>query len=189
VSDNTNLYRDIFVHDRNTGETGLVSVDSDGTQGSGSSTNASISGDGRYVAFRYYASNLVPGITNGKDDVFVHDLNTGEIICISVSSDGTQGNGVSYHPSMSPDGRYVAFASHTSNLVLVDTNNSLDVFMYDRGTGITSLISLSSDGTQGNSTSSSPSISIDGDYVAFTLLRITWFQKIPMVNRISSCMK
>lgn len=145
-----------------------VSVASDGTQGNWTSYWNSISPDGRYVAFSSTASNLVPGDTNGEIDVFVHDRQTGETTRVSVASDGTQGNNYSYAPSISADGRYVAFSSGASNLVSGDTNDKGDVFIHDRQTGETSRISVSSDGTQGNGDSiNPPTISADGCYIAF----------------------
>jgi len=168
VSGDTNLATDIFVHDRQTGQTTLVSVASDGTQGNGPSLEPSISATGRYVAFQSEASNLAEdGDTNGTYDVFVHDRETGETTRVSVRSNGTQGNGLSLHPSLSATGRYVAFDSEASNLVSGDTNSTSDVFVHDRETGQTTLVSVASDGTQGNGYSSVPSISASGRYVAF----------------------
>jgi Tol biopolymer transport system component len=167
VPGDTNGVPDIFVHDQQTGQTSRVSVASDETQGNSESSAPSISADGRYVAFYSSASNLVPGDTNGAPDIFVHDRQTGQTTVVSVASDGTQGNGVSYRPSISGDGRYVAFHSVASNLVPSDTNYAQDVFVHDRQTGQTSRVSVASDGTQGNSHSSWPSISAGGRYVAF----------------------
>jgi len=159
--------QDIFFHDSVTGETSRVSVDSSGNQGNGHSFSPSISSDGRYVAFWSMAGNLVPGDTNGDVDVFVHDTVTGETSRVSVDSSGNQGNGFSYWPSISSDGRFVAFVSWASNLVAGDTNGAWDVFVHDTVTGETSRVSVDSSGNQGNGDSFSPSISSDGRYVAF----------------------
>ncbi len=134
VPGDTNGYWDVFVRDRLTGTTELVSVSSDGTQGNDESYDRalSISADGRFVAFGSEASNLVPGDTNGHSDVFVRDRLTGTTERVSVSSDGTQGNYGGYWPSISADGRYVAFHSPASNLVPGDTNGHSDVFVRDR---------------------------------------------------------
>jgi len=168
VSGDSNGFVDTFVHDRATGQTTLVSVASDGTQGNdSSSSHVSISDTGRYVAFQSFASNLVSGDTNNTLDVFVHDRQTGQTTRVSVASDGSQGNGLSAHPSLSANGRYVAFASSASNLVSGDTNGAEDVFVHDRKTGRTTLVSVASDGTQGNGESAFPSISDTGRYVAF----------------------
>jgi Periplasmic component of the Tol biopolymer transport system len=169
VSGDTNNFQDIFVHDRQTGQTTRVSVASDGTQANGHSYAPSISADGRYVAFASLASNLVSGDTNGAWDVFVHDRQTGETTRVSVASDGTQAIGFFFgsSPSISADGRYVAFDSWATNLVSGDTNDKPDVFVHDRQTGQTTRVSVSSDGTQANNGANYPSISADGRYVAF----------------------
>jgi Tol biopolymer transport system component len=170
VSGDTNNVADIFVHDRQTGQTTRVSVASDGTQANNQSSDPSISSNGRYVAFASLASNLVSGDTNGAWDVFVHDRQTGETTRVSVASDGTQAIGFffgSSNPSISADGRYVAFDSWATNLVSGDTNDKPDVFVHDRQTGQTTRVSVSSDGTQANNGANYPSISADGRYVAF----------------------
>ena len=94
-----------------------VSVDSVDNQANGGSSNPSLSADGRFVAFTSVASNLVAGDTNGTDDVFVRDRQTGTTTRVSVDSAGNQTYSSSYTtPSLSADGRYVAFASEASNL-------------------------------------------------------------------------
>jgi len=165
----TNGTEDVFVHDRQIGQTTRVSVSSDGTQADSGSEMSSISGDGQLVAFATGATNLVPGDTNGCPDVFVHDRQNGLTARISVASDGTQGDHGSggFGVSISPDGRYVAFYSAATNLVVGDTNRRDDVFVHDQRTGMTQRVSLSSDGTQGNSGSSDPFIDAEGRYVAF----------------------
>ena len=151
----------------NTGASSRVSVASDGTQGDDESGDPSISADGRYVAFESRASNLVSGDTNGSRDIFVHNRQTGITTLISVATDGTQCNGSSRISSISADGRYVAFESWASNLISEDTNGWLDIFVHDRQDGITSRVSVASDGTQGDNMSEKPSISAEGCYVAF----------------------
>ena len=108
----------------------------------------SISAEGRYVAFASLATDLVPGDSNELCDVFVHDQQTGQTTRISVASDGRQGNGDSIEPSISADGRYVAFESRATNLVPDDTKDDEDIFVHDRETGETFRISVSSQGTQ-----------------------------------------
>ena len=165
VPGDTNGTRDVFVHDRVTGGTERVSVSSSGGQGNDWSDSPSISADGRYVAFYSRASNLVAGDTNAVADIFVHDRVTGGTERVSVSSTGEQGDGA--WPSISADGRYVAFYSSASNLVPGDTNGAFDVFVHDRVTGETIRVSVSSSGVEGNSMSGLPTISADGRYVAF----------------------
>ena len=167
VTGDTNGFVDIFVRDRQGDTTERVSVDSAGAQGNGDSFEASISADGRYVAFESSATNLVSGDTNGRVDVFVRDRQTGTTERVSVDSAGAQGNGDSLARALSADGRYVAFRSVATNLVSGDTNGVQDVFLRDRQAGTTERVSIDSAGVQGNGDSSSPSISSDGRYVVF----------------------
>ena len=168
VTGDTNAVRDVFVRDMVAGTTKIVSVATDGTQGNSDSNYSSISADGRYVAFDSNASNLVLGDTNGSADSFVRDMLQGTTKRVSVANDGAQGNGGSgYEPSISADGRYVAFFSDASNLVTGDANGQNDVFVRDTVAGTTKLVSVASDGTQGNGWSTFSAISADGRYVAF----------------------
>lgn len=167
VTGDTNGALDVYVHDRRTGTTTRVSLGRNGRQANGTSYESSISANGRYVAFDSSASNLVRGDTNRAVDVFVSDRQTGTTSRVSVRSNGHQANRRSYTPSMSDDGRYVAFDSNATNLVRGDTNGAADVFVRDRQTGKTTRVSLRSDGHQANRDNSAPSISADGRYVAF----------------------
>jgi Tol biopolymer transport system component len=159
--------RHVFVHDRRTGETTLVSVDSSGTPGDSYSGRPSISDDGRYVAFVSYATNLVAGGNNGKYQVYVHDRQTRQTSLISVNSAGLAGNNHAEYPSISAGGRYVAFRSTATDLVPGGTNGKSHIFVYDRQRGQTTRLSVDSAGVEGNNDSSVPSISADGRYVAF----------------------
>ncbi|MCB0978177.1 MAG: PD40 domain-containing protein [Acidimicrobiales bacterium] len=170
VPGDSNGTADVFVRDRMTGTTTRVSVAGDGEEGDGNSTNTSISDDGRYVAFYSYASNLVPGDTNGTGDVFVRDLTAGTTTRVSVAADGTEGNGQATLPSISADGSVVAFTSDASNLVTDDVNSAPDVFVRNLDSGTLVLASVDSNGTHGNGPAYSPSISADGSVVAFTSL-------------------
>lgn len=127
----TNGLYDIYVKDVVTGEVALASSDKDGNVGNNASRTSVISGDGRYVAFVSWASNLVPGDDNGIQDVFVKDLLTGAIARVSVDIDGIDANAWSSTPSISGDGRYIMFCSAASNLVPGDTNNKEDVFVVE----------------------------------------------------------
>jgi Tol biopolymer transport system component len=117
--------------------------------------------------FTSYATNLVAGDTNGQRDVFVRDAVSGRTALVSVGAGGVPGNGESREPSISADGRYVAFNSSASNLVAGDTNTSLDVFVRDLKTGRTTLISAGRTGPA-DGDSWEPEISADGRHVAFT---------------------
>jgi WD40-like Beta Propeller Repeat len=169
VANDTNNAYDIFIHDRTTGQTTRVSVNSSGQQGNFDSYKhiQSLSDDGRYITFWSSASNLVTGDTNAKLDVFVHDQVTGQTILASVNTSGQQGNLGSDLPSISGDGRYVAFASYANNLTTGDTNISRDIFVRDLIAGVTRRVSVSSSGVQANNLSYRSSISTNGRYVAF----------------------
>ncbi|MCC6500114.1 MAG: hypothetical protein IT313_07595 [Anaerolineales bacterium] len=169
VPNDTNASTDIFVKDRQTGEVTRVSVDSAGSQADQGSGGATISADGRFVAFVSDASNLVANDTNGMTDVFVRDRQLGITARVSVSSSGEQANALSDFPlAISSDGRYVVFNSDATNLVANDTNGVTDVFLRDTQTGVTERVSIASDGSQANNSSSSPSISASGQFVTFT---------------------
>ena len=168
VPDDTNNAQDVFVHDRNTATTVRVSVASNGTQGNASSGSPAISGDGRFVAFVSSANNLVADDTNGFPDVFIHDRDTGTTTRVSLAGSGAQTNDRSADPTLSHDGRYVAFTSDASNLVAGDSNGFQDAFVHDCVTGATTRASISSAGTQGDMGSYYPMISADGVYVVFS---------------------
>ncbi len=167
VPGDTNGIRDVFVRHLLDSKTELVSVATGGAQGNGVSSFVSISADGHYVAFRSDASNLVPGDTNGTRDVFVRDLLESKTELVSVATGGALGNGVSTWPSISADGRFVAFRSDASNLVLGDTNGVRDVFVRDRLGDATERVSVATCGAEGNGASGELSISADGRYVVF----------------------
>lgn len=167
VAGDTNGTTDIFVRDRLLGTLERASVSSEGTQGNGGSTSPWMSADGRFIAFSSAASNLVAGDTGNRMDIFVRDRLLGTTERVSISGAGLGGNGNSYGPSTSPDGRFVAFIAYASNLVAGDTNNQPDAFVHDRLLGTTERVSVSSQGVQANSESYYPTLSADGRYVAF----------------------
>lgn len=144
-----------------------VSVATDGTQTNSYSGRMALSSNGRYVAFESNASNLVPGDTNNVSDIFVHDRQTGMTERVSVASDGTEANNYSQTPSISADGRYVAFTSLASNLIAKDVDTNMEVYVHDRQTGVTERVSVPSDGTHADNSSRNGVISGDGRYVAF----------------------
>jgi Tol biopolymer transport system component len=168
VAGDTNNVEDVFLRDRSAGTIERVSVDSSGAQGNALSGGPGISADGRFVAFMSYATNLVPGDTNGKADVFVHDRQTKVTERVSIDSAGLEGNGDSGGlPTLSADGRFVAFVSLASNLVAGDTNGTWDIFVRDRQSQTTQRVSVDSAGLQSNGNSGRPSISADGRTVEF----------------------
>ena len=167
VAGDTNFRVDVFVHDRISGVTERVSVDSSDAEANDDSGWSSISADGRFVAFQSWASNLVAGDTNNLSDVFVHDRSTGITECVSVDLGGLPGDSMSFFNSIAADGRFVAFESRCSNLVSGDTNGAPDVFVRDRLTGVTERVSVDSSGGQAKGSSAWPSISPDGRIVVF----------------------
>lgn len=193
VPNDTNNAEDIFVRNLVAGTTDRVSVNSSGEEGNSSSTLASISATGRYVAFSSFATNLVPGDTNGHFDVFIHDRLTGMTELISVSSGEALGDAPSTTPTVSRNGRWVAFYSDATNLVAGDTNERRDVFVRDRAAGTTERVSVSSDEQQANGTSqdpgvrgltvTGPDITANGRLVAFFVPPPTWYPATPTPAR------
>jgi hypothetical protein len=164
----------VFLRDRVSNTTTLVSVNLAGTGGgNGDSFPTAISTNDQFVLFESGASDLVANDTNGANDVFVRDLVNGVTTLVSVSTNGGSANltGTSRSSVMTPDGRYVAFASTATNLVAGDTNGIPDVFVRDLQAGTTMLVSVSAkplnSSTPLTGTSESPEITPDGRYVAF----------------------
>jgi Tol biopolymer transport system component len=177
----------VFVRDLPSGKIAMVSRSTTGAPGDrGSLYPVTLSRDGRYAAFLSDATNLVSGDTNGAVDAFVRDLVTGSTTRVSVSSSGEQadrpsdtnlqtchcGPGdvlapITYSVAVSSDGRFVTFNSLSTNLVANDTNGVSDVFVHDLVTGATTRVSVNSEGSEGLGPSTAPSISGDGQVVAF----------------------
>jgi len=160
----------IFVHDRQSGKTRLVSVSSTGAPANMGSYDPVISAHGRFVAFRSRADNLVERDMDRLIDIFVHDRKTGRTRRVSVSSSGEQANSRrdgAGAPAMSANGRFVVFISGASSLVTGDTNGRHDIFVHDRVTAETTRVSVSSNGAQADRDSALPSTSANGRFVAF----------------------
>jgi WD40 repeat protein len=167
VAGDTNSASDAFVRDRQAGTTERVSVDSTGAEANGSSDYVTaLSADGNLVAFSSSASNLAPGDTNNLEDVFVRDRQAGTTERVSVDSNGNEGSDRSMWPSVSADGRYVAFYSG-AYLGGHDNNLYDDVYVRDRQNQVTTLMSVDDAGKVGNYESYGASISANGRYVAF----------------------
>jgi Tol biopolymer transport system component len=172
VPGDSDTVQDVYVKDLLTDDLERISVTPNGAPATGSSFSGAISDDGRYVAFWSWATNLVPGDTKGKADVFVRDRLTDTTERVSVTSTEAEANGAS--PSiingdsldLSDDGRYVTFTSSATNLG-ADANTLSDVFVRDRTAGTTTLVSVSSAEAVGGSDSYAPSMSANGRYVAF----------------------
>ena len=155
----------VFRKNLQTGEMKLCSADISAAEGNNNSSSPVISADGRYVAFMSGATNLIPGGTTSTQ-VFRKDLQTAEVKLCSANASGVQGNNTCSTPSLSSDGRYVAFLSSSTNLVLGGTTGS-QIFRKDLQTGDVKLCSANAAGVQGDQASSYTSLSSDGRYVAF----------------------
>ncbi|MEX1193539.1 MAG: hypothetical protein WD904_00255 [Dehalococcoidia bacterium] len=167
VNGDTNGVEDIFVHDRQTGDTTSLTAHSTGNRQAGGTHGTSISADGRFVTFRSEASDLIAGDSNAHWDIFVHDRQAAVTTRVSVDSGGTQANGTSWDAVISANGRLVAFSSDASNLVPGEVFINDDIFVHDRQTGVTTRVSIHTDGTEGDAGSYEAMISADGRYVGF----------------------
>ncbi|MEO3807700.1 S8 family serine peptidase [Sphaerisporangium sp. B11E5] len=208
VPGDTNGATDVFVRDRVNGTTERVSVGAGGAQGTASSREQAISADGRYVAFESASADLVPGDTNGVNDVFVrdrqagttervpvpgdagaggpvisadgqvvvymvgfqihaYDRRTGTTTPVSAALDGTPADSLSFAPSLSDDGRTIAFYTYAANLAPGDTNGQTDVYVRDLAAGTIERVSGAPGGAEGSGSSELPTVSGDGRYVAF----------------------
>jgi hypothetical protein len=169
--DNNGSFRDVFVWDRLSGQNTLLSTAvGTNTSGSRESFDPRISDNGQWVAFVSDASNLVANDQNGQVlDVFARPTVGGATVLISVNRSGVSGNNSSQAPSISDDGRFVAFTSNANDLVgFIDINSLQDVYLRDRLAGTTLLASIATNGQSGNSASASPMVSGNGRFVAFT---------------------
>ncbi len=162
-----NAQSDVFVRDRLSGTTERVSVSTSGGEGDGGSTQASLSADGRYVAFQSAATNLVAGDGNGQDDVFVHDRQTGATTRVSVSYFGTEATAPSVAPSISGDGHCVAFVCLSDILVAGDSNGVRDVVLRDLASGWLELLSVDSAGLVADDMSIGAVLGADGTRAVF----------------------
>ncbi|MFZ1007509.1 MAG: hypothetical protein WAN65_11765, partial [Candidatus Sulfotelmatobacter sp.] len=153
----------VFLRDTQGGTTTLVSVSSGGVPADNEAGYGSISANGDYVAFESFADNLGYGSTAG---VYVRNLQQGTTEREDVAADGTPGNGNGSQPAISLDGRFVAFASSSTNLVAGAPGN-VQIYLRDRNTGQTKLVSIGTDGSPANQGGSSPALSADGRYIAY----------------------
>lgn len=177
VPNDFNNTSDIFLYHRGTGQVSLISVDRTGTRsGDGDSIEPQITPDGRYVLFRSHATQLDPTLDTPRDfggsyHLFLRDLQTGTTRLIDVNTAGTgSGNGNAFDPAITPDGRFIVFASGANNLVDGDTNGRDDIFLWDGQTGDLERISLTDAEGQSDNHSYNPSITPDGRFIVFA----TW---------------
>jgi hypothetical protein len=163
-----NGFNQVFVRDRTAGTIRCVSVNSNDNQGNQDSHAPSISSDGQFIAFDSAATNLAGGkCNNGFNHIFVRNRITGTTTCVSVHSNGTEGNGDSFDPSISSDGQMIAFHSSATNLTARCTNGNSHVYVHDLTTGQTRCVSVDSNENQSDGNSDLPKISGDGGFVVF----------------------
>ncbi|MHB9134799.1 MAG: TolB family protein [Armatimonadota bacterium] len=167
VVGDSNFRDDIFLCDIQTGKTRRVSVGGKGEQANGMSRSPALTRDGRYLAFTSAADNLVAGDTNESWDIFVSDWQTGKLLRVSTAADGAQADDDSTFPSISADGRYIAFVSAATNLTAGDANGKRDIFLHDLKTHAVTRVSVSSTGAEADGDSTAPVVSADGRYVLF----------------------
>lgn len=167
VPDDDGQFEDVFIRDRCASTTRRISVATDGGNPNGRSNTPDITPDGRWIVFQSQASNLVDGDTNGASDIFLYDNESGELRRVSVADDGEQANSFSITPSISHDGRSVAFASMASNLVPGAANGFLQIYVRDLQENRNELASVNAAGVPGDSNSFCPDLNGDGSIVAF----------------------
>ncbi len=169
VVGDTNGTQDVFVHELGSGATTRESVDSSGGQAhaNSNSTVVGISADGRFVVFCSDSPALVVGDSNQEDDVFLRDRQSGTTIRASVGNAGQQGDRRAADPSVSDDGRFVAFYSYATNLVVPDTNGTADIFVRDVVAGTTTIVDVDAQGVQSNQGAFNSVMSGNGRFVAF----------------------
>jgi hypothetical protein len=167
VPSDTNATYDVFVHVLATGVVERVSLSVFGTQAHDMCIAPSLSGDGSLVAFVSSSTDLVPGDVTITLDTFLKNRITGAIERVNLRPNGTATDGGASWPSVSADGSLVAFQSFASDLVLGDTNDQFDVFVRNRTLAQTTLVSYALDGTQGDGQSYGPSLTADGQRLAF----------------------
>ena len=149
------------------GTTERVSVGPGSVQANEFSSEPSISADGRFVAFELDATNLVPGDTNDRQDVFVRDRRSSVTRRVSIWPGGIQANNISYQPALSADGRFVAFTSEATNVLPGSIIDPANVFVRDRRRDVTHLVSVGPGGIQADGRNRRPTISANGRFVAF----------------------
>lgn len=159
-----------YVRDRRTGTTAAIDVRPDGKLGDNHSWDPSISAGGRLVAFSSYATDLTPGLGWRGNDVFVRDTGSQTTSIVSLAADGGPANGENQGPYLSADGSIVVFESYATNLVPGDFEVTGEYYVYrhDRSSGVTTLVSRTPTGDFPNSSSHTPSVSADGQLVAYS---------------------
>jgi len=155
----------VLVRDTRTGRTSVASVRADGSYGEGG--EPAISPDGRFVVFVSGDAAMVPGLNGHYDQVFIRDRTADTTRLVSIKRNGAPGNGDSAGPSVSADGRFVAYASAAPDIVPGDSNGAMDTFVFDRATGRTTWLDTDQLGAVAPTGASLPVLSADGRYAVF----------------------
>jgi len=167
LPNDANATHDVFVRDLWNGTNALVSVNTNGASGNGTSRNPSISADGRFVAFTSQATDLTSGVSNQVGNIFLRDLQSGTTLLVSANASGRGGMGASINPSLNADASRITYESLASDLATNDLNTTTDIFLYDRTLGTNFLVSVGTNGVSGGAASRSPILSRDGRFVVF----------------------
>ena len=181
IAAGANGHQHIFIKDLTTGAVSLVSVDANGIQGNGNSTNFTFSPDGTKIAFDSISTNLLPGGTTGQQ-VFVKDVTTGAITLVSTDSNGVAGNGASSFPVFSPDGTQVAFVSTSTNLAAGATNTHSQVYVKNLQSGAVAIASSDANSNEANNDSLYPMFSPDGSKLGFNSISTNLVPNVPSFN-------
>ncbi len=176
ASNDTNDMVDVYIRDRLTGSTELVSIDFHGVEAAGDAESGIVSDDGRFVSFTSFARSLVPGDRNATFDAFVRDRVLRSTERISVSSSGVEGNDGSFAGRITPDGRYALLYSFATNLVQGTSYAGVQIYVRDRQNGTTEHATLGFGGAMPNRECYAASISADGRIVSF------WSSATNLVN-------
>jgi len=158
----------IYVHDWQTNQTFLVSQDAVGNAGNGASSQPTISSNGQFVAFTSASSNLTGDPSSAPSQIFLRDTTSNTTTLVSQATGGAVGDGVSSQPTISSSGQFVAFTSASSNLTGDPNPGQFQIFLRDTTSNTTTLVSQATGGAVGNKASSQPTISSNGQFVAFT---------------------
>ena len=182
IATGANGRQHIFIKDLTTGAVSLVSVDANGIQGNGNSTDFTFSPDGTKIAFDSASTNLIPGGSAGKQ-IFVKDLTTAAVTLVSTDSNGVAGNGASSFPVFSPDGTQVAFVSTSTNLGAGPTNTHSQIYVKNLQSGAITLASVDASGVnEANNDSLFPMFSPDGSKLAFNSISTNLVPNVPSFN-------
>jgi len=164
----TNMSTDLFLHDTWLRTTIRASVGTGGTQANAGAAYAVLSADGRTVVCYSSSTNLVPGDSNGVEDIFLHDWMASVTTRISVGEAGAEANSSSFNPDVSGDGRFIAFVTTATNILTPDTNGlGTDIIVVDRQTGTVRRANVNTQGMQSLGEVDDPHLSTDGRYVCF----------------------